>query len=85
MKRKSDNAIVDAENALEAERDRLCRRRRRDGHRYLRSHGWTYTSDTPGCHWLWRKATPKGETLLVGTELAIAIQRGSCAIRGNEW
>lgn len=24
-------------------------------HRYLRSHGWTYTSSTPGCLWMWTK------------------------------
>lgn len=71
---KSANAIGDAEYALE-----------RAQHEYLRSHGWEYTSATPGCLWLWRKATPKGETLLVDTSLAIAMQRHSCGIRGNEW
>lgn len=53
--------------------------------RYLRSHGWTETSDTPGCLWLWRKATPKGEVLLVDKSTAISMQAHSCAIRGNEW
>jgi hypothetical protein len=24
---------------------------------YLRSHGWKQTSNTPGCLWLWEKAT----------------------------
>lgn len=22
-------------------------------HAFLRQHGWTYTSATPSCHWLW--------------------------------
>ncbi len=52
---------------------------------YLRSHGWEHTSSTPSCHWLWRKKTPGGEILLVDRDMAISIQRGSCAIRGNEW
>jgi hypothetical protein len=53
--------------------------------RYLRSHGWEHTSDTPGCLWLWKKTTPNGETLLVETGTAISMQAHSCAIRGNEW
>lgn len=56
-----------------------------DEDRYLRSHGWESTSDTPSCHWMWRKTTPKGEVILVEKEMALSIQRGSCSIRGNEW
>ena len=52
---------------------------------YLRSHGWTQTSNTPGCLWLWQKQTPDGRTLLVDKDTAISMQSHSCAIRGNEW
>lgn len=44
MSKKSGNAIQDAESALENEK-----------HSYLRSHGWQYTSSTPGCLWMWVK------------------------------
>ena len=71
---KSTTEIEDAAIALQSARER-----------YLRSHGWTYTSDTPGCLWLWRKTTPKGETLLLSTDLALSMQQHSCSIRGNEW
>lgn len=71
---KSSNEIETAEFELEQARSR-----------YLRSNGWEHTSDTPSCHWLWKKLTPKGETLLVDTAFAVSIQRGSCGIRGGEW
>jgi hypothetical protein len=74
MNRKSGDDIIDAERELE-----------RATHTYLRSHGWNYTSETPGCLWLWKKTTPKGETILVETDTALSMQRHSCAIRGNEW
>ena len=74
MRRKSDNEIEQAKDALQAAE-----------HSYLRSHGWEYTSDTPGCLWLWRKKTPKGEIIIVDTSYAISMQTHSCSIRGNEW
>lgn len=70
------NAIQDAKNALEAAE-----------HHYLRSTGWTYTSATPGCLWLWQKETPKsrdprdekrhsaGRIMLLSTDTAFAMQR----------
>lgn len=51
---------------------------------YLRKHGWTYTSDTPGCLWLWEKKTDS-RTILVSTDTALSMQRHSCSIRGNQW
>jgi hypothetical protein len=54
-------------------------------HSYLRSHGWQYTSNTPGCIWLWQKSTSDGRVLLVDTDLAVSMQSHSCAIRGNKW
>lgn len=44
MSKKSGNEIEDAETELEAAKGR-----------YLRSHGWQYTSSTPGCLWMWVK------------------------------
>lgn len=73
-RRKSDNAIIDAQNELE----RLT-------NQYLHSHGWKYTSNTPGCLWLWQKATEDGRILLVDTSTALSMQQHSCAIRGNKW
>ena len=70
------NAIKDAENELE-----------RTQHEYLRACGWEYTSATPGCLWLWQKATPPprdkrdekrspaGRIMLLSTETAFAMQR----------
>lgn len=67
------NAIKDAENELE-----------RVQHEYLRATGWTYTSDTPGCLWLWQKETPEsrrkkgapaGRVMLLDTDTAFAMQR----------
>jgi hypothetical protein len=51
---------------------------------FLRKHGWKYTSDTPGCLWLWEKKTGD-RTILVATDVALSMQRHSHAIRGNEW
>lgn len=33
---------------------------------YLRGHGWTYTSSTPGCFWMWVKVW-KGERWTYGS------------------
>lgn len=44
MSKRSGNEIEDATNDLEQAK-----------HRYLRSHGWQYTSSTPGCMWMWVK------------------------------
>lgn len=84
MSKKSGNAIQDAQNTLDQER-----------HGYLRSHGWRYTSSTPGCLWMWVKrcelggdrAEPTTEPcwIMVDTDTAISMQRHSCAIRGNAW
>lgn len=92
MSKKSGNAIQDAKTALEQEE-----------HGYLRSHGWQYTSSTPGCLWMWVKrcdltVDPKHGAvthddknptepcfIMVDTDTAIAMQRHSCAIRGNAW
>ena len=74
MAKRSYNEVTFAQNELQFTQER-----------YLRSHGWEHTSDTPGCLWLWRKKTPKGEFLLVDTSTAISMQSHSCAIRGNEW
>lgn len=74
MSKQSGNEILDLENDLEQAKSR-----------YLRSHGWKYTSSTPGCIWLWVKKTPIGETIMVDTGLALSMQRHSCSIRGNEW
>ncbi len=74
MSKKSFHTITEAENELMSVKAS-----------YLRSHGWENTSDTPGCIWLWRKKTPKGEVLLVDTDLAVSMQSHSCSIRGNEW
>jgi hypothetical protein len=52
---------------------------------YLRQHGWTYTSNTPGCLWLWQKTTPDGRIMLLNKSTALSMQRHSCGIRGNEW
>lgn len=85
MSKKSGNAIDDARAALENEQ-----------HGYLRSRGWRYTSSTPGCLWMWVKRCdfdtsktrePNMEPclIMVDTNTAIAMQRHSCAIRGNAW
>ena len=70
------NAIKVAENNLE-----------RAQHEYLRATGWEYTSATPGCLWLWQKATPAprdpldtkrhmaGRIMLLSTDTAFAMQR----------
>jgi len=84
MRKKSDSEIGIAKQELEAAQ-----------HRYLRSHGWRYTSDTPGCLWMWVKlcelggdrANPTTEPcwIMVDTDTAISMQRHSSAIRGNTW
>ncbi len=85
MRKKSGNEIEDARNELEQAQ-----------HRYLRSHGWRYTSSTPGCMWMWVKRCefdtsktrePSTEPcwIMVDTGTAVAMQRHSCAIRGNAW
>lgn len=89
MSKRSGNEIEDAKHELEQAQ-----------HRYLRSHGWRYTSSTPGCLWMWvkrcelepiqpgdRPAAPTAEPcwIMVDTATAISMQRHSCAIRGNAW
>jgi hypothetical protein len=85
VSKRSGNEIQDAKNALEAAE-----------HRYLRSHGWRYTSATPGCLWMWVKRcdlpNEKREAgseepcwIMVDTDTAISMQLHSCAIRGNKW
>jgi hypothetical protein len=68
------NRIKEAENDLEHAR-----------HEYLRACGWSYTSETPGCLWLWQKTAPKprdarsktpaGRIMLLDTSTAFAMQR----------
>lgn len=68
------NAIQAAKNELE-----------RAEHEYLRTTGWTYTSETPGCLWLWEKTCPAprdpkskrvaGRVMLLDTSTAFAMQR----------
>lgn len=66
------NAVRDAENDLKRVR-----------HEYLRATGWTYTSNTPGCLWLWIKEAPpsrrKGRansaTMMLDEGTAFAMQR----------
>lgn len=86
-RKKSDNDIATAEHDLDNAK-----------HRYLRSHGWQYTSNTPGCLWMWIKRCDREELrgdprvpvkepcwIMVDTDTAISMQRHSCAIRGNAW
>lgn len=40
---------------------------------WLRSRGWTYTSSTPGCYWMWMKEWD-GKTFLVSQDTAARIQ-----------
>jgi len=44
-----------------------------DQDRYLREHGWNYTSNTPGCFWLWTREWD-GKVLAVSKELALRMQ-----------
>ena len=85
MRKRSGNEIEDARHDLEQAK-----------HRYLRSHGWEYTSDTPGCLWMWVKLTEHAASrrpdepkkpcwIMVDTDTAISMQRHSCGIRGNAW
>ncbi|MCA1833055.1 MAG: hypothetical protein ABR520_11335 [Mycobacteriales bacterium] len=84
MRKRSGNDIEDAKNELEQAK-----------HRYLRSHGWEHTSNTPGCLWMWLKrceyrmkrteSTTEPCWIMVDTDTAISMQRHSCAIRGNAW
>jgi len=77
MRKRSGNDIEDAAFELEQ-----CKAR------YLRSHGWRYTSESPGCIWMWIKQTTIDNApcwIMVDTDTAVAIQRYSVAIRGNEW
>ena len=41
---------------------------------YLRQHGWKYTCDTPGSYWLWEKAAPGGQILLLDRDHAVEMQ-----------
>lgn len=84
MRKKSGNEIEDARHDLDQAK-----------HFYLRSHGWRYTSSTPGCLWMWVKRCELGGEnsepttepcwIMVDTDTAISMQRHSCAIRGNAW
>lgn len=40
---------------------------------WLRRHGWTYTSNTPGSLWLWEKKLDDGRTVLVDEKSALVI------------
>ena len=40
---------------------------------WLRSRGWSHTSETPGCYWMWQREW-KGKTFLVDTTTAERIQ-----------
>ena len=42
--------------------------------KYLSATGWTYTSETPGSYWLWRKTLPSGVTILMGVKEALNLQ-----------
>lgn len=40
---------------------------------WLEKSGWTHTSSTPGCYWMWMKEWD-GKTLMVGQDTAARIQ-----------
>lgn len=42
---------------------------------FLRKHGWTATSSTPGCTWMWERKLTDGRTVLVDRESAISMTR----------
>jgi hypothetical protein len=42
-------------------------------HKFLRDNGWTYTSSTPGCVWMWTKAID-GTTYAVNTANALRME-----------
>lgn len=44
----------------------------------LRKQGWTHTSSTPGCLWLWEKKLPDGRTVLVDRGTALLFERELC-------
>jgi hypothetical protein len=44
-------------------------------HKLLRTRGWKYTSNTPGCFWLWEKQLSDGRTLLLPTDMAVTCER----------
>jgi hypothetical protein len=58
-----------AHEEIREERERLDYRESR----WLTSRGWTYTSKTPGCYWMWQKDWD-GKTFLVSQETAVRIQ-----------
>lgn len=74
MSKLSYQQVLDARNEAEE-----------TARRYLRSHGWKHTSSTPGCLWMWEKATEDGRIILTDTKTAVAMQAHSFGIRGNAW
>lgn len=48
----------------------------------LRARGWEYTSDSPGCYWLWQKKLKDGRTVLCTLETAV---RFEIEESGEEW
>lgn len=42
--------------------------------RYLLERGWNYTSQTPGCYWMWQKKLPDGRDALVDQQMALNVQ-----------
>lgn len=44
----------------------------------LRKRGWTHTSSTPGCLWMWEKKLPDGRTILTNRECAMRFEQELC-------
>lgn len=44
----------------------------------LRRQGWSYTSSTPGCLWMWEKRLPDGRTILTDLDGAIRFEQELC-------
>jgi hypothetical protein len=41
---------------------------------FLRSRGWKYSSDTPGCYLLWQREV-NGRTIMVERSMALSLER----------
>lgn len=63
--------------------ENLAGEARERGQKLLRTAGWTYTSETPGCRWMWEKAMPDGRILLVSQDTALAFARAEACARVN--
>ena len=63
--------LLDALDAIKQAHDDADRKL----HNLLRTRGWKYTSDTPGCFWLWEKQLPDGRTLLLTAKMAVTCER----------